>query len=66
MGNHGGFSLEYFWGDEEEYGGRLQVEEKWDMMALPLNHGVTLGKSLSFLTLYSLICKLGALSFLPA
>lgn len=31
------------------------------MMALPLNHCITLGKSLSFLTFNLLICKLGVI-----
>lgn len=56
--------MKQFWGDEEEYGGKLQMKEKWEIMALPSNHCVTLGKSLSFLTLNLLICKLGVL-FIP-
>lgn len=38
------------------------MKEKWEMMALPLNHWVILGKSLSFLSL--LIYKLGVNTFL--
>lgn len=43
---------------KENMGGRRWVNERWEVMAVPLKYYATLGKSLSFLTLTVLICTL--------